>query len=152
MPSKTKNRRAKRSNRGKTRSQRGGDIWHTLSFGYAGTPDDPTSASSFKWSDWNPFKSDPNGKGFLDSINPFSSTKTNDSTTYSPLDSSTSPASPASLASPDESSLSNTSFTQEPTYNPMQEEEYKKNGYNGGKRSKSRKCHHKHKHKKSCNK
>jgi len=152
MPGKTKNKtakRTKRSNIRKTRSQRGGDIWHTLSFGYAGTPDDPTTASSFKLSDWNPFKSDPNGKGFLDSINPFSSTKT-----YTPLDSSTS-SSTSSLAypaSPDESSLSNTSFTQEPTYNPMQEEEYKKNGYNGGKRNKSRKCHRKHKHRKSCNK
>ena len=138
MPGKTKNKRAKKSNRGKTRSQRGGDIWHTLSLGLAGTPDDPTTTSSFKFSDWNPFKSDPNGKGFLDSINPFSSTKT-----YDPLDTSTaSPAPPApvpfdpSASAASESSLSNDSFSTK----------------YGGKRSKSRKCHRKHKHRKSCNK
>jgi hypothetical protein len=148
MPSKTKNRRAKRSNRGKTRSQRGGDIWHTLSLGLAGTPDDPNTASSTSW--WNPFKSDPNGKSWWDKLTSPNTTTTtpayDSSDVENPMqksyvpDASSAPSAPIpfdpSASAASESSLSNDSFSTK----------------YGGKRSKSRKCHRKHKHRKSCNK
>ncbi len=151
MPGKTKNRRAKRSNRGKTRSQRGG-----LSiFGWEPEflKSDPNSSSSFEWpdfkmSDFNPFKSDPNGKGWWDTLTSPATTTTasayDSSDVKNPMQQSyvsSAPVAPdassASFippASPDESSLSNDSFSTK----------------YGGKRSKSRKCHRKHKHTKCC--
>lgn len=139
MPGKTKNNRSNRRKTRKTRSQKGG-----LSIlGWEPFKSDPNAPSSFEWPDWNLFKSDPNGKGFLDSINPFSSTKTNDSIKYSSLDSSASystPSAPAPVPSA-------------PTPVPSAPEASLPNAdYQGGKKSKSRKCHRKHKHTKCCKK
>jgi hypothetical protein len=137
MPSKTKNRRANgNKRRGKrTRSQRGGDIWHTLSLGAFGTAD-PTTQT---WSEWFGINS---GKGWLESL-------TSSSPTTNPIQSSYEPSSNVP-----ESSLSNSDFNQNTTMQDttMQDTEY--NGYNGGKKSKSRSCHrkHRHKHTKSCSK
>ena len=156
MPSKTKNRRAKgtRRHRKGTMRQRGGDWMHTLSFGFTGTADDPTTPKQ-TWAEWAGIKSDPSGKSWWDRLTSSNtSADTNYGITTNPMQPYIAPES-SSSSSPSTSSLSNSVFAPDATtYNPMQTDEYNKNGYNGGKKSKSRSCHrkHKHKHTKSCSK
>ena len=144
MPSKTKNRRAKgNKRRGKrTRNQRGGGWLNTLSLGYAGTADDPTTQT---WSEWFGINS---GKGWWESL-------TSSSPTTNPIQAPELPYAPALPAS----SLSNSVFNPEATtdFNPeatTYNNSMNTNGYGGGKKSKSRSCHrkHRHKHTKSCSK
>ena len=137
MPSKTKTRKFKgnrRHRKGKgTRSQRGGDWMHTLSFGTLGTADDPTTPSS---SSWLPdfFKSDPNKPAFDWTFGLSKPSETYTApTAYTAETSST-------------SGLSNSVFAPDATTS--------NSSYSGGKKSKSRSCHrkHRHKHTKSCSK
>ena len=138
MPGKTKNRRNRiRRNRKGSQRQRGGDWLHTLSFGVAGTADDSTTSSDSGWF----------GQKWWDSL-----TSSNKPTI---IDTNTNTIPIQQSYTPDTSSLSNSEFgPNDTTYNPMLTNEYNKNGYNGGKKSKSRSCHRKrrHKHTKSCKK
>jgi hypothetical protein len=150
MPSKTKNRRAKgtRRHRKGTRSQRGGDWLHTLSLGLTGTADAPSSSStSSSWSDWLGIKSDTSGKSWWDRL---TSSNTSSDTNYGittnpmqPANAYTTPDAPDASTAPDSSTVA---------YSP--ESSLSNNEFRGGKKSKSkmRKCHHKHKHTKSCSK
>jgi hypothetical protein len=100
---------------------------NTFSFGLAGTPDEPTTTSSSSWSDWWNKLTLPNS---------------------TVVDSNTNPMQPPANTLINESSLSNSDFGPvETTSNPLQSAQY-----NGGKKSKSKSCSRKHKHRKSCKK
>jgi hypothetical protein len=127
MPSKTKNRRNRiRRHRKGTRSQRGGDILHTLSFGKYGTPDYSTTSSDSGWF----------GQEWWNSL-----TSTNKPTV---IETNANPMHQSAVLN--DSTLSNSTFT--PNSIPIQT-----NGYStGGKKTKSKSCSrkHRHKHTKSC--
>jgi hypothetical protein len=152
MLSKTKNRRNrnKTKNRRNTRRQRGGNFWHTISLGLAGTPDAPSDTSSEPkqtWAEWAGISSD-SKQSWAEWLG-IQSTSAVDTDAYVPR--------PKPTTTDYATAPTDTSYTPPTTDTPTAESLLSNgNGQSiGGRKkskskSKSRRCSRKHKHSKSC--
>ena len=66
---KTKRRHhVSKRHRHRTRSQKGGDLMHTLSFGFVGTPDQPVGTGTSSWTNWFTGPSEPENYAITNTI------------------------------------------------------------------------------------